>query len=299
MALLPDRFAMSAVETTSPQSALNCLLRLAGALPLGFLRAIGAALGWLVYLGSPAYRRRLLGNLSQAGYGQDPGIRRQAIAEAGRMVAELPWIWARTPAEILPWVRCDASALLEQVRAERRGILFMTPHLGGFEMAARFWAAQGPITVLFRPPKQGWLARFVLAARSCAGLRAVPVGASGLRALLRALRAGDAVGLLPDQVPGRGTGVWVPFFGRSAFTMTLPQRLVEQTGAAVVLATGERLPGGRGWRLHLEPMPEPPTPERLNHRLEELVARFPAQYLWAYNRYKQPAGASAPPTVDG
>jgi len=101
--------------------------------------------------------------------------------------------------------------------------------------------------------------------------------------------------VLPDQVPGEGAGAWAPFFGRPAFTMSLPERLAAQTGAAVVLAVGERLPGGQGWRLHLERMHEPPTPERLNHRLEGLIARLPGQYLWAYNRYKQPAGVAAPP----
>src|SRR5690606_30765619 len=161
----------------------------------------------------------------------------------------------------------------------------------------------------FRQPKQDWLAALVASSRSCPGMRAVPVGAAGLRALVRALRSGEAVGLLPDQVPGQGAGAWAPFFGRPAFTMTLPERLVAQTGAAVVLAVGERLPGGRGWRLHLERMQEPPSPERLHRgrmqrtprpgrrtqRLEGLAARLPGQYCWAYNRYKQPAGVAAPP----
>ncbi len=286
---------MTATESPASNPSPHWLVRTAGALPLAVLRAAGALLGWVVYAGSSAYRGRLVANLEQAGYGDAPAVRRRAIAEAGRMVAELPWIWAHSPVDIARRMAHDSLRVLDEAEAERRGILFLTPHLGGFEAAARYYATRRPVTVLFRVPKQAWLAALVDSARSCPGMHAVPAGAAGLRALLRALRSGAAVGLLPDQVPGQGAGAWAPFFGRSAFTMSLPERLAAQTGAAVVLAVGERLPGGRGWRLHLERMREPPTPERLNRRLEGLIARLPGQYLWAYNRYKQPTGASAPP----
>jgi KDO2-lipid IV(A) lauroyltransferase len=111
---------------------------------------------------------------------------------------------------------------------------------------------------------------------------------AGVRAMLRALRAGEAVGILPDQVPGEGEGEWAPFFGEPAWTMTLPRRLAQATGAAVVVAVGERVPGG--WRLHLERLAEAPTPEALNACMERLIRRWPDQYLWGYNRYKRPAG---------
>ena len=79
--------------------------------------------------------------------------------------------------------------------------------------------------------------------------------------MMRALRRGETVGLLPDQVPPEGMGVWAPFFGRPAYTMTLAARLVQQTGAAVLLLWGERLP--RGARLRAcacSPLPEPLPP---------------------------------------
>jgi KDO2-lipid IV(A) lauroyltransferase len=285
---------MTAIPPPASSLKPHWLVRLAGLLPLAVLRGIGGLLGRVVYAVSPAYRGRMLANLAQAGYGEGPAIRRRAVAEAGRMVGELPWIWSHTPEEVARRTTCESLHVIEEAEAARRGILFLTPHIGGFEATARFCAARWPITVLFRQPKQDWLAALVASSRSCPGMRAVPVGAAGVRALLRALRAGEAVGLLPDQVPGQGVGTWAPFFGRPAYTMTLPERLVTQTGAAVVLAVGERLPGGRGWRLHLERMHEAPTPERLNQRLESLIARLPGQYLWAYNRYKQPAGVPAP-----
>lgn len=285
----------AATRSAVPALVLRWLLALAGALPLGLLRALGGVLGWVAYLASPGYRGQMRRNLEQAAPDEVPAICRAAIPEAGRMVAELPWIWTRPPEETARRVVCDSLHVLDEARDQARGILFLTPHLGGFEATARFWAARQPITVLFRPPKKAWLENLVAAARTAPGVRAVPAGPAGLRALLRALRSGEAIGLLPDQVPGRGAGTWVPFFGRPAYTMTLPERLVAQTGAAVILAVGERLPGSRGWRLHLERMDETPTPERLNRRLEGLIMRLPGQYLWGYNRYKRPAGAPAPP----
>jgi len=134
--------------------------------------------------------------------------------------------------------------------------------------------------------------------RTREGMKSVPPDLSGLRAMLRALHKGEAIGILPDQVPGIGEGEWTEFFGRPAYTMTLVTRLAQKTGAPVLLGYAERLPRGRGYRLHVVPMPDPlqgETPQRLlNRAIEELVRRCPAQYLWAYNRYKVPAGVGPP-----
>jgi KDO2-lipid IV(A) lauroyltransferase len=124
-----------------------------------------------------------------------------------------------------------------------------------------------------------------------------------MRPLLRALRAGEAVGMLPDQAPSAGEGVWAPFFGRPAYTMTLPARLVQLTGARIVLAFAERLPRGAGYHLHLraldETLPDDPTAAaaRLNRAIEDLIEMHPSQYLWGYNRYKTPPGAPPAPAA--
>jgi Kdo2-lipid IVA lauroyltransferase/acyltransferase len=134
----------------------------------------------------------------------------------------------------------------------------------------------------------------MVAARNNAGLHAAPANLSGLRQVLRALRRGEAVGLLPDQVPTDGMGRWAPFFGRPAYTMTLPQRLADTTGAVVVLTVGERLADGQGWRMHARILQESPTPEVVNREMAAMIRQLPHQYLWAYNRYKQPPGVDAP-----
>jgi KDO2-lipid IV(A) lauroyltransferase len=113
-----------------------------------------------------------------------------------------------------------------------------------------------------------------------------PANMRGVRLLYRALKRGESVGLLPDQAPGSGDGVWAEFFGRPAYTMMLAQRLQNATGAAAA---------GRGFRLHLMPLPpEQLEATALNAAVEQLVRRCPAQYLWSYNRYKVPAGAAVP-----
>jgi KDO2-lipid IV(A) lauroyltransferase len=270
--------------------ALAAAFRLAGRLPLDLLRPIGAALGVLVLLVSGGYRRKLVRNLRIAGY---PGARwaLRAAAGTGRMVLELPWIWSRPPAALAGRVSCADAAVLDAAEAKGAGIVFLTPHLGSFEVTARWYALRAPITVMFREPRKALLRPLVRQARNVDAIRAVPAALAGVRAMMRALRAGEAVGLLPDQVPGEGEGRWARFFGEPAWTMTLPQRLAQASGAEVVVAVGERVPGG--WRLHLARLDEAPSPEALNACMEALVRRWPAQYLWGYNRYKRPATAQA------
>jgi len=271
--------------------------RLFSRFPLGLLQAAGALAGLAAYVLSGAYRAKLRRNLALAGY--PPSLRGAAAREAGRLAGELPFVWFRPLAEVAARVRCDDLAVLDDAERLGRGVLFLTPHLGTFEVTARYYATRRPITVMFKPPKQAAFARVMAAARESPTLHGVPAALSGVRAMLRALRRGEAVGLLPDQVPGEGEGQWVPFFGEPAYTMTLPLRLAQASGAVVVLAVGERLAGGRGWRLHLERLDEVPTPQVVNTAMERLVRRFPAQYLWGYNRYKVPAGAAGRPRPAG
>ena len=253
-----------------------------------------------MYLISPRYRHYLSANLRAAGFA-DPAVLRQAIAEAGKGLLELPAIWLRPHAMVAGWVsQVSGWDLVEAALARRHGIMFLTPHLGCFEITAQYYAYRAPegapISVLYRSPKKKIIEPLMLAGRERPNLRLASADLKGVRILLRALKNGEAIGILPDQAPGVGEGEWADFFGRPAYTMTLTGRLAD-TGAAVILAYAERLPRGRGFHLHLEPMPAPlagESPARtLNRALEGLIRQCPAQYGWAYNRYKVPAGAQA------
>jgi KDO2-lipid IV(A) lauroyltransferase len=272
---------------------LTLLFRILGLLPLALLHPAGSALGWLAFLASPTYRRRFLANVRQAGlaFGQV----RAAVGEAGRLVAEAPRLWFGGPVR-LEW---DGEALIDAARAQGRGLVFLTPHLGCFEATAQGYARRyGPITVLYRPARKAWLRPLVDQARLRPNLHAAPTTLAGVKQLLKALQGGQAVGLLPDQVPPDGLGVWAPFFGRPAYTMTLSARLAQQPNALVLLAWGERLAWGRGYRIHLRPCPPlPADPAQaaaaVNAQMEALVRERPQQYLWGYARYKQPRREAA------
>ena len=279
------------------------LFRLLGRLPLSLLQRLGALLGWLVWRLSGGYRQRF--EEQAAGAGFSPAQYRPARAAIGTMVAELPWLWLR-PADqgVLHLVQWDGLAHFESALDAGKGVILALPHLGCWEMigqslAERYGPTRGPLVALYRPARKAWLAPLVASSRDRPGLKAVPTSVAGVRSLIRVLRGGGYTAILPDQVPPLGQGVWAPFFGRPAYTMTLLSRLAQQSGARVLLCWCERLSAGKGYVMHFEPLDAPQlgdanaTPEAaaaaVNAGMERLIERAPGQYLWSYARYKQPA----------
>lgn len=253
---------------------------------LGCAHRLGTTLGRLVLHASASYRRKVIGNLGQAGL-LDARRLRGCAAHAGMLVTESAFVWFRPPADVLARTSCDDAASLAGAMRSGRGVILLTPHLGAFEVAARYCASFGPLTALYKPPKQPLLRTLIEAARPGANLQTAPANLSGVRQLLRALKRGEAVGILPDQVPDAGTGDWAPFFGRDAYTMTLPAKLAAATGAPVLMIAAERQVG-HGWLVRIEPLTEPPSPSAINRAMEAMIRRCPEQYLWGYNRYKAP-----------
>ena len=275
------------------------LFQLLGRLPLRWLHALGAAMGWLVYVCSPTYARRLRENLRESGVCSADNynaLKRQVIAETGKGAVELAAFWFAPDEAIQRWVLCDTWQLVEQARQPGQGVLFLTPHLGGFEITAQYIAQRMPMTSLYRPPKLRWLEPLMIEGRSRWQTRVAPANLRGVRLFLKALRRGEAVGLLPDQTPGVGEGVWANFFGRPAYTITLVSRLQKATHALLVLMYAQRLPRGQGYHLYFEPLNAEGFDEAaLNRAVESAIRRCPAQYLWGYNRYKVSADARPPP----
>ena len=282
---------------------IHCLFRALSWLPLPVLHALGWCLGWLSFALSGRYRRRLFAHAAQAGYPRSVAL--ASVGESGKLVAELPRLWLGRPVRV-QWTGAEH---IEASHGKGAGVLFLTPHLGCFEITAQAYAqrfgAAKPMTVLFRPARQPWLRDLVAGARQRPGLFAAPTTLAGVKQLIKALKAGQAVGLLPDQVPPDGLGVWSPFFGRDAYTMTLSARLAQAGRVQILLSWGERLRWGRGYRVHVRPF-EPvnggPLAEdpalaalQINRAMEALVRECPPQYLWSYDRYKAPRRAAAPP----
>jgi KDO2-lipid IV(A) lauroyltransferase len=261
------------------------------------LHALGSALGWLVYLLSPSYRRRLRANIEQAGYGRHLHA---AVSEAGKAIVELAFVWCARPERVARHATMENWDMVQQALDNGRGIVFLTPHLGCFEITAQQVALHHPLTVMYRPPRKSALKPLVEGARARANLHLAPANLSGVRMLAKCLKNGEPVGILPDQVPQEGEGVWAPFFGRAAYTMTLPAKLAQLGKADIMLVYAERLPRGRGYAVRFVPFEGDlsGTPEQqaaaINHAMEQLIARAPAQYYWSYNRYKRPQGVALP-----
>lgn len=278
------------------------IFRLLSHLSLRWLHRIGAVLGWLAWLFSPTYRRHMRENMVLA-LGEDEArrLRASAIAHAGRSALELPRLWLhpleRTAALV---VKVSGFELFEEATRAGKGIVYLTPHLGCFEVTAQYMSTFAPVTVLYRPPKQAWLQTLIMAGRARKQLHLATADLAGVRTLLKALKRGEAVGMLPDQAPRVGEGMWIDFFGKPAYTMTLAARLTE-SGATVIVVWAERLADGAGYHFHLQRPTQPidgstaQRAQQISHEIEDLIRQCPQQYLWAYNRYKRPRGVEAPP----
>src|SRR4051812_40241760 len=166
---------------------MRFLLRLLSGLPLNVLHALGTVLGWAMYGMSPTYRRHLRQNLAAGGYADDARVRRGAIAHAGRSLMELPALWMRPQGEVASLVkRVDGVDEAFDVRKSGTALVFLTPHLGAFEVAAQYAAQRVPITVLYRRPKMAWLEPLMREGRARGNLRLATADASGVRKMLDA-----------------------------------------------------------------------------------------------------------------
>jgi KDO2-lipid IV(A) lauroyltransferase len=278
--------------------------KLLSRLPLGIVQALGGALGRLVYLMGGSYARRLREHMALAGL-DVTRLARAAAAEAGKQSLETAWVWLRPRAELARKVEWADAPVLEAALADGRAVIILTPHLGCFEAIAQGYALRPeartrPMTALYRRPRKDVLLPLVEDARAKDGLLLAPADMRGVRMLMRALKSKQVLGILPDQVPSQGDGVWAPFFGRPAYTMVLPAKLALSGNAIVLVLGAERLPRGGGFRIHVERLADPLVGEpaqdtaTINRAVEKMVRRFPTQYLWGYNRYKRPSGAPSP-----
>jgi KDO2-lipid IV(A) lauroyltransferase len=271
-------------------------------LPLSILHRLGAFFGWGTYLLSKRYSFRLRENLHNARLARsESGLKdllHTNIREMGKGVLELPWVWRRPFEEVVASVsQCHGWEHFEAAQAQGRGVIVLTPHIGCFEVIGLYIAARTPMTCMYRVPRWRFLDTLMHEGRERGQMKLASADLGGVRQLLKTLKKGQVIGVLPDQVPGNGEGEWAPFFGRPAYTMTLIGRLVEASGAAIVMCHSERLSQGKGYVLHFTPLSfdaASSIPKQMNAALEAVIRNHPEQYLWSYNRYKVPRGALPP-----
>ena len=280
-----------------PVALTYALLRLAGLLPLRTLHALGAVAGDLLWRARGRERRVAEANLAIARPELDAAARaalaRACLRETGRGVAELGKVWGGGARRALRLVReVRGQALFDAALLRRQGLIVAAPHLGCWELLNHWIGARTPLAILYRPPHSPDWESLLRRARGSFAPEQVRAEGSGMRSLYRRLAAGGVVGILPDQQPRAGEGVFAPFFGRPAATMVLLPRLAQRTGATVLFGFMERLPRGAGFRLHWRAAP----PEiaaadpgvacvALNAAVEDCVRSAFEQYQWTYKRW--------------
>lgn len=285
---------------------LKILFQAAARLPLPVLHRIGGLLGRAAYYAAPPVREKVRRHLQMAGLPYDKRAVQGVLAETAKGGLELPLAFFRQPEQISRlFTAVHGWQHIEDALEQRQGLLLLTPHLGSYDLAGRYLSEHlpFPLTAMYKPPKMRVLDGIMQAGRVRGNGRTAPTTAQGVKQLLKALRGGEAVVLLPDHVPdpSEGGGVWARFFGHEAYTMTLAARLARMKQVRTLWFVGERLADGRGFVLHIEPFSGSLNgdarhdAEAVNAGAESLIRRFPEQYLFAYNRYKHPAGAPPRP----
>jgi len=279
-------------------------LRLLAALPLPVSQALGWCVGSLAALVPNRERANAEVNVALCFPQMPPEERRRfvrrALIENACTLLESPRAWLRDPGRLLERIDPqDGERWIRELLARGKGLIFAAPHLGNWEMGVHFLTRTTPTTVLYRPPRQQVLESVMVRGRGRDLARVVPTDASGIRALYQALGRGEAIAVLPDQQPKEegSAAVFAPFFGQETLTMTLLSRLARKTGAAVLFVFVERLPRGRGFRMHWVPAPDGVADAdprvaatALNLGVERCVAICPTQYQWTYRRFKKRPG---------
>lgn len=273
-------------------SIFKAFFKILGILSLPSLHRLGGALGCLIYWCTPKSATLIKNNIKTSGLAKNATqlkqILNENIAESGKAVLETVGIWQKNEAEILALVKqVHGWEIVKDALQRGKGIIFLTPHLGCFEITSIYYGSKHPITVLYRAPKLKLLQQFIVQGRTRKGVSLAEANANGVRKLMQALKRNEAIGILPDQIPAAGEGEWADFFGRPAYTMTLASKLAQKTGAAVIMAFGERLANGAGYDIHITRLESIATTALLNQAIERQIAFKPAQYLWRYDRYKQ------------
>jgi len=230
-----------------------------------------------------------------------PAARREQLARASlRELSEnildigRTWLW-RPERLLRRVVRISGKEHLRTAVAGRSGTIVMAPHLGNWELLHLYICNKYPVTAMYQERKRVEINDLMRHARERSGAKLVPATAGGVRSILRALRAGEVVMVLPDQVPSVEGGKLAPFFGEPALTMTLVTNLIQRTGAKAIAGYCKRVPGGN-YEIVFRPADEEiyasdsaTALAALNRSVEHCVLDCPTQYLWSYKRYRKPS----------
>jgi len=288
----------------SPKIA-KALLYLLSLLPLRLNLKIGVALGRIFHLVPNRHRRVVEQNLTlcypELGDQERAILVKNNLAETGKNLTELGafWFWQRDKVSSLIRGESGTEHLLAAL-AEKKGVIVAAPHMGAWELIGLKFTADRPMHFLYRPGRKPAFDNLIIGARERFGGKCYPITRRGLSALVRALKQGEMIGILPDQEPADEHGVFAPFFKHQAYTMTFLSNLAQKTGAPIIFAAMQRLPDNTGYHLHYFPSDrdlvstDPQiAASALNRLVQKCIEIAPEQYMWNYKRFKKtPAGTT-------
>lgn len=280
--------------------ALHFILKSVASLPLGLAQVLGGFGGIVAFTFFPHFRSLFQENYHYAMqlHGKKTHSLKAAAA-SGMLFIDSLWIW-HNPQKALERADVQNWSPVDQAVQEGKGLVMLTPHLGGFEIIPRILATHFPATILYRPARQEWLNNLIEEQRAYPNMHFVPTNLQGVRKMVKALQEGEAIGILPDQVPSGGDGVWVKFFNRYAYTTPLPARLANRNQTPVILFSAIRKSLGQGWTIKAHRLASfsddaHHAATQMNQAIEAVILEAPEQFIWSYNRYKHPEGAELPP----
>ena len=268
-------------------------------LPLKVVHWLGSGLGWLTSILPTRARRTTEQNLRLC-FPQltDEELRALVITSLQQTTItalEMGKNWLSPIDKTLAMVKeIVGEKVLEQAAAEKKGVIIVTPHLGNWELLGQYVSKVTPTTFLYKPPRNPYFEKMMKSVRTRGKLKMAPTNSKGVGTLLKRLKQGESVGILPDQEPAIESGEFAPFFGVPALTMTLVAGLTARTGAKVVFGFAERLPQAQGFRMNIypaDPLIYDPDIKRsvegLNRSVEKCVTQAISQYQWEYKRFKR------------
>ncbi len=284
-------------------------LRLLSWLPFSLNRRLGSLIGRLGWQLRSESRTISQINVGLCFPELDPTAQdtlvKQSLIETGKGTSELAYLWLH-PDEALNMIRrIEGDQPLRETLASGRGVMVLAPHLGCWELVNFWLSSEFDMHAMFKPSVFEPVNELVGKSRAHFKSTLHPATARGVAGLARALKSGPVVtGILPDQVPDKRSGEIVPFFGRPAWTATLPCKLLQQSGARAFMVFAKRLPGTEGYELIIrEPDAAIYDPDlatalaAMNRSIEALVREAPEQYIWNYKRFRrknQPGMPSSP-----
>jgi KDO2-lipid IV(A) lauroyltransferase len=286
-------------------AGVRALVFTVGCLPLAWAAGLGRALGALAFAFAGAERRKALDSLGRAfpalSEAERTAVARACFRHLGQCAGELAAI-RRIDGDVDAWVAWPAAdrRVLDDALARKRGVVFVSGHVGNWELLARRVALAGyPAQTIAKETTDPRLTALVERFRASGRLKTLWRGQDGAaKAMLRALRAGEILGMLIDQ-DTRVQSVFVPFFGAPASTPRAAADLALRTGAAVVMGFCQRQPGGR-YALSMRELAVPSTGDReadalaltaaMTADIEAAVRRAPEQWVWMHRRWKTVKG---------